>query len=704
MVIKKSIEIGGKTLTVESGKMAKQADGSVLVSLEDTMVLVTVVAATEAREGMDFFPLSVEYREKYYAAGKIPGGFFKREARPSEKEILASRLIDRPIRPLFPKDFTNETQVIANVLSMDKENEADVLAGFGVSVALGLSDVPFNGIIASIRIARVGGEHIIYPTIEQVKEADLELIVSGSADSIMMVEGEAKEVSEEELQAAIIAAHDAIKKLIDFQKEIFAEKKVEKREVVLKELPQGLEQKVSSATLKPIAEAITTIQEKKERRSKINDITTKIIEELIEEYPESERSIKEIIHDIEKVEVRKMILSKKIRLDGRGPADIRDISCEVGLLPRAHGSALFTRGQTQSLGVVTLGSKRDEQIIDNIDTEYKKDYMLHYNFPPFCTGEAKPMRGTSRREIGHGNLAERAIKPMMPKDGEFPYTVRVVSEVLESNGSSSMASVCSGSLALMDAGVPIKAPVAGIAMGLIKEGDDVAVLSDILGDEDHLGDMDFKVAGTSKGITAVQMDIKIDGISNEIMKTALSQAKEGRAHIMGKMMEALSESRVDISPYAPKIHTMKIAQDKIGTVIGPGGKMIRSIVEETGVEINIEEDGTVMIAALDGPSAEKAIKIIEGLTEEAVVGKAYRGKVRRIRDFGAFVEILPGKDGMVHISEVDIKRIGKVTDVLKEGDEIDVIVKTIAPDGKIALSRKMFLLQQEENIKDKKSE
>lgn len=702
MIIKKSIEINGKTLTVESGRMAKQADGSVLVSLEDTMVLVTVVAATEAREGLDFFPLSVEYREKYYAAGKIPGGFFKREARPSEKEILASRLIDRPIRPLFPKDFQNETQVIANVISMDKENEADVLAGFGVSVALGLSDIPFEGIIASVRIARVNGEHIVYPTITQVAESDLELIVSGSADSIMMVEGEAKEVSEEELQEAIIAAHDAIKKLVVFQKEIFKEKQVEKREVAAKVLPAGLEDKVIKAVQKGISSAVA-IQEKKERRSEIKDITAKTIEELADEYPESEENIKDIIHDVEKTEVRKMILEKNIRLDGRKPSDIRDISCEIGILPRAHGSALFTRGQTQSLGVVTLGSKSDEQIIDNIEGDYKKNYMLHYNFPPFCTGEAKPMRGTSRREIGHGNLAERAIKPVMPEDGTFPYTIRIVSEVLESNGSSSMATVCSGSLSLMDAGVPIKAPVAGIAMGLIKEGNDVAVLSDILGDEDHLGDMDFKIAGTEKGITAVQMDIKIDGISNEIMKSALKQAKEGRSHIMGKMKAALSEPRTDISPYAPKIHTLKIAQDKIGTVIGPGGKMIRSIVEETGVEINIEEDGTVLIAALDGPSAAKAIKIIEGLTEEAVVGRAYKGKVRRIRDFGAFVEILPGKDGMVHISELDINRTNKVTDIIKEGDEIDVIVKTVAPDGKIALSRKMFLLQQDEE-KDKVKE
>lgn len=696
MIIRKTIEIGGKKLTVETGRMAKQADGAALISLNDTYVLVTVVASHQARENQDFFPLSVEYREKYYATGKIPGGFFKREARPSDKEILSSRLIDRPIRPLFPKGFMNETQVIANVLSMDKENDADVLAGFGSSVVLGLSDVPFEGIIATLRIARVNGEFIIFPTIKEVEESEIELVVSGSEDSIMMVEGEAREVSEEELQKAIETAHEAIKKLVAFQKEIFAEIKVAKREVVAVELPEGLEEKVTSMVKEDISTAIR-IKEKKERRSAIDDVESRIIESLQEEYPESEDTIKNIIHDVEKELVRKMILDEKIRLDGRGPEDIRDITCEVGVLPRTHGSALFTRGQTQSLGIVTLGSKTDEQIVDEIAGEHKKSYMLHYNFPPFCTGEAKPIRGTSRREIGHGNLAERAIRAVMPD--EFPYTVRVVSEVLESNGSSSMATVCSGSLSLMDTGVPIKNAVAGIAMGLIKEDDKVAILSDILGDEDHLGDMDFKVAGTSKGITAVQMDIKIAGISSVIMSSALRQAKEGRMHIMAKMNEVLSEPRKELSPYAPKIFKFKIPVDKIGTVIGPGGKTIRGIIEQTDVQIDIEEDGTVVIASPDGESATKAKGIIEKLTEEAQEGKTYKGIVKRVRDFGAFVEILPGKDGMVHISELDVVRTNKVTDVVKEGDEIEVIVKSISPDGKIALSRKM-LIQQEQKKKE----
>jgi polyribonucleotide nucleotidyltransferase len=691
MIISKSIEIGGKTLTVESGRMAKQADGAALIRLNDTMVLVTVVAAQEAKENMGFFPLTVEYREKYYATGKVPGGFIKRESRPSEKEILAARLIDRPIRPLFPKDFMNETQVIANVLSMDKENDADVLAGFGTSVALGLSDVPFEGILATVRIARVNGEFLIYPTLKEAAESDIVLIVSGSEDSIMMVEGEAKEVSEDDLQKTIETAHEAIKKLVTFQKEIFAEKAVPKREVVPVELPQGLQEKVTSLAKSEIISAIK-IREKKERRMAIKDAENKVIEALLEEYPETEGTIKDIIHDIEKDEVRKMILDDNVRLDGRGLADIRDITCEVSVLPRTHGSALFTRGQTQSLGVITLGSKSDEQIVDGIEGDYKKNYMFHYNFPPFCTGEAKPIRGTSRREIGHGNLAERAIRPVMPK--EFPYTVRIVSEVLESNGSSSMASVCSGSLSLMDTGVPIKSAVAGIAMGLIKESNKVAILSDILGDEDHLGDMDFKVAGTSAGITAVQMDIKIAGISSEIMHKALQQAKEGRLHIMSKMNEVLAEPREELNKYAPKIFKFQISVDKIGTVIGPGGKTIRSIIEQTDVQIDIEEDGTVIIASPDGESADKAKSIIEKLTEEAKEGKTYKGVVKRIKDFGAFVEILPGKDGMVHISELDIARTNKVTDVVKEGDEIDVVVKSIGPDGKIALSRKMFLQQQ----------
>jgi len=699
MYLKKSIEIDGKSISFETGKLAKQADGAVVVQLGDTLVLVTAVSAHEAKKDMGFFPLTVEYREKYYAAGRFPGGFFKREARPSEKEILAARLIDRPIRPLFPDNYRNETQIIANVFSLDRENDADVLAGIGSSVALGLSDIPFAGVIATVRVARVNDRFIIFPTVSEVEESDLELIVAGSADSIMMVEGEASEVGEEDLLQAIDAAHEAIKKLIAFQIDFFKEAgAAEKRDVEQPEIPEGLLEAVEKLGHAGIKAAVR-IQEKKERRTALSAVTDEVLAALEEEYPECEGYIKDMLHDIEKNEVRSMILDESLRLDGRKPDEIRPISCEIGLLPRAHGSALFTRGQTQSLGVITLGSGSDEQIIDTVSNEYKKQYMLHYNFPPFCTGEAKPIRGTSRREIGHGNLAERAIKPILPSHDDFPYTIRIVSEVLESNGSSSMATVCSGSMALMDAGVPVKSPVAGIAMGLIKEGDKVAVLSDILGDEDHLGDMDFKVTGTAEGVTAVQMDIKIDGISREIMQRALEQANKGRAHIMGEMAKAINTSHEEMSEFAPKIVSFKIKVDKIGTVIGPGGKTIRGIIEETGVQIDIDEDGTVRIASPDSAAAAKARDIVDGLTAEPEVGKAYRGKVKRIRDFGAFVEFLPGKDGMVHISELDLTRTAKVTDVCKEGEMMDVVVKHVAPDGKVALSRKMYLQmkQKEQN-------
>lgn len=694
MIVRKTIEINGKTLILETGKMAKQANGAVLVTYGDTSVLVTAVAAEEPNENVDFFPLTVEYREKFYSTGRIPGGFIKREGRPSEKEILSARLIDRPIRPLFPDDFQNETQIIANVLSMDREHDADVLAGLGSSAALGLSDIPFDGIIATVRIARVNGELIVYPTLSQVEQSDIELVVAGSEESIMMVEGQANQVAEADLLNVINTAHDSIKKLCALQKELFEGIAEQKREVIAKEVPEGLNEKVASIVTDGILQGIR-IQEKKSRRKAIKETVSKAIEELQEEFPESEKMIKNICGKIEKEAVRKMVLDESVRLDGRGLDEIRPISCEIGILPRTHGSALFTRGQTQSLGIITLGSKGDEQIVDSIEGESKKNYMLHYNFPPFSTGEAKPIRGVSRREVGHGNLAERALKPVIPEES-FPYTIRIVSEILESNGSSSMATVCSGSLALMDAGVPVTGAVAGIAMGLIKEEDKVAVLSDILGDEDALGDMDFKVAGTKNGITAVQMDIKISGISSELMERALNQAREGRLHIMSEMDKAIAEARAEMSPYAPKIFDFKIPVDKIGTVIGPGGKTIRGIIEQTDVEINIEEDGTVVIASSDSAAAEKARGIIERLVEEPVVGKAYKGKVKRIRDFGAFVEFLPGKDGMVHISELDTNRTAKVTDIVKEGDDIDVVVKSIAPDGKIALSRKMYLLQQQE--------
>ena len=700
MVIKKSIELEGKTLSIETGKMAKQADGAVLVRYGDTMVLVTAVAAEESDVERDFFPLSVEYREKTFSAGKIPGGFIKREGRPSEKEILSARLIDRPIRPLFGDDFSAETQVIANVLSMDKENDADVLAGLGSSAALVISDIPFNGPIATVRVARINDGFVVNPTISQLEEADLELVVAGSEESIMMVEGEAKEVSESTLLEAIAYAHTAIRKLIDLQKEILKEMNVVKREVTPKAYPEGLEEKVIELGEAGVAAAVR-IQEKGERRKALKAVKAEVIEKLAEDYPETDRAIGAILHDVEKEKVRSMIVNEHLRLDGRGLTDIRPISCETTLLPRAHGSALFTRGQTQALGVVTLGSKSDEQIIDALEGESKKNYMLHYNFPPFCTGEAKPIRGVSRREIGHGNLAERALKPVLPDNDSFPYTIRIVSEVLESNGSSSMATVCAGSMSLMDAGVPTKSAVAGIAMGLIKEGDSIAVLSDILGDEDHLGDMDFKVAGTAEGITAVQMDIKIDGISEEIMAKALEQAKAGRAHIMGKMNEAIAQPRTDISDWAPRILEIKIPVEKIGAIIGPGGKTIRSIIETSGpdVDINIDDEGKILISSPNVEGAKKALSIIEGMVEEPKMGVVYKGTVKRVKDFGCFVEFMPGKEGMVHISELEIGRTNKVSDVVKEGDTIDVMVKSIGNDGKIALSRKAFLLKQQKEEK-----
>ncbi|MEJ2542520.1 MAG: polyribonucleotide nucleotidyltransferase [Calditrichaceae bacterium] len=694
MHISKSIELNGKTLTIETGKLAKQANGAVVVRYGDTMVLVTAVAAEDANEYRGFFPLSVEYREKTYSAGKIPGGFIKREGRPSDKEILTARLIDRPIRPLFPDNFIFETQVIANVLSLDKENDPDVLAGLGASAALVISNIPFDGPIATVRVIKLNGEYIVNPDIEKIASAEMELVVAGSEESIMMVEGEAKEVSEADILEAIDTAHETIKKLTALQRELMAEITVEKRSVDEVELPEGLEEKVSKLSLDKIKQAIT-VTEKSERRQVLKSMKDTILEELEEEYPESERIISTLLHDLEKVEVRSMMLNDKKRLDGRGYTDIRPITCETGLLPRAHGSALFTRGQTQALGVVTLGTKADEQIIDAVEGESRKKYTLHYNFPPFCTGEAKPIRGVSRREIGHGNLAERALKPILPINDSFPYTIRIVSEVLESNGSSSMATVCAGSLSLMDAGVPVRNSVAGIAMGLIKENDKIAILSDILGDEDHLGDMDFKVAGTEKGITAVQMDIKISGISRNIMASALDQAREGRVFILSKMSEAIDAPKPEISRWAPRIIEWYVPIDKIGGIIGPGGKTIRSIIEKTGVVIDIDDDGKVTIASPDVNAVEEAEAIVKGMIEEPEVGKAYKGTVKRVKDFGCFVEFMPGKEGMVHISELELARTNKVSDVVKEGDTIDVVVKAVGNDGKIALSRKMYLKQME---------
>ncbi len=698
MFVSKSVQIGNKTLTIETGKLARQADGAVTVRYGDTMVLVTAVASQEAREDIDFFPLSVEYREKTYAAGKIPGGFFKREGRPSEKEILSARLIDRPIRPLFPDNFKSETQIIATIISMDKGNDADVLAAVGASTALGISDIPFEGPIASVRVGKLDGQLIVNPTISDIDKCSIEFIVAGSEDSIVMVEGEAKEISEEEMLEAIKFAHEEIKKIIALQKELISEVGKPKREIEDVEYPDNIEKNVEKISLKKLQDAIL-IQDKKERRDSIKEIKKEVQDQLAEEYPENEGLIAELLYDLENKETRSMMLKKSIRLDGRKPDEIRDITCEVGYLPRTHGSAIFTRGQTQSLGTTTLGTRLDEQLIDALEgTSYKK-YMLHYNFPPFSTGEAKPMRGTSRREIGHGNLAERALKPVLPQDNTFPYTIRIVSDVLESNGSSSMATVCSGSLSLMDAGVPVKSAVAGIAMGLIKEDKDIMILSDILGDEDHLGDMDFKVAGTKEGITAIQMDIKIKGISYEIMESALEKAKAGRLHILDVMDKTINEPRAELSQYAPRIQTIKVPMDKIGMVIGPSGKTIKKIIEETGVSIDIDDDGTTKIASEDVEAVNKAINIVNALVKDPEIGEYYKGTVKKVTNFGAFVEILPGKEGLIHISEIDIARTNNVTDVLNVGDLVDVIVKKIDAEGKIGLSRKEYLLKnkQEQN-------
>jgi polyribonucleotide nucleotidyltransferase len=692
MIVTKSIPIGKQTLTIETGRLARQADGAVTVRYGDTIVLVTVVAETEIKEQKDFLPLSVEYREKSYAAGKIPGGFFKREGKPSEKEILSARLIDRPVRPLFPEDYRLETQIMATVISMDKDNDADVLAAVGASTALCISDIPFNGPIALVRVGNKDGQFIINPTLSEVDHCNLELVVAGNEESIVMVEGEAREVSETELLDAIKFAHAEIVKIVKLQNELVQEVGKPKRTLIVPEVPADLSDKIEQTARPKIKEAIR-IREKQERRKAINLMTEELKKAVELEFPESESTVTALVYEIEKEETRGMMLGESIRLDGRREKEIRPITCEVGYLPRAHGSALFTRGQTQSLGTVTLGTKIDEQLIDALEGESYKAYMLHYNFPPFSTGEVKPIRGTSRREVGHGNLAERAFKPILPSEADFPYTIRIVSDILESNGSSSMATVCSGSLALMDAGIPVRTAVAGIAMGLIKENDKIMILSDILGDEDHLGDMDFKIAGTSQGITAVQMDIKIKGLSYDIIATALQQAREGRFHILQVMNQTLGASRKELSRLAPRIEIIRLPIDKIGAVIGPGGKTIKSIIDQTGVKIDIDPDGSTVIASEQVENLQRAKNMIMLLVKEPGVGEHYKGTVRRITNFGAFVEIAPGKEGMIHISEMDIGRVNKITDVLNIGDSVDVLVKRIDAEGKIGLSRKEYLLK-----------
>ena len=693
----RNISIGRQTLSLETGRLAKQADGAVIVRAGDTMVLVTACASPAAREGIDFLPLTVDYREYTYASGRIPGGFFKREGKPSEKEVLTSRLIDRPIRPLFPSGWRHETQIIALVLSADSENDSDVLAITGASAALALSSIPFTRSIAGVRVGHVDGEFVINPTFEQRKRSRLDLIVAGSKDAIVMVEAGAKEVTEEEIVQALELAHAAIRDIVAGIDALASETgKPQKAPVSKKEIGKEFYREVEEKVLVPLTEAMR-IRGKLENYSRVDQVLDDLIASLPDGEVERRVEAKAIFKELKEKVLRGEILEHGKRLDGRAFDEIRPIAIEVGVLPRVHGSAVFTRGETQALVTATLGTAEDQQKIEMVDGEQWKRFMLHYNFPPFSVGEVAFLRGPGRREVGHGALAERALAPMIPAEDKFPYTVRVVSDILESNGSSSMASVCGGALAMMDAGVPLQAPVAGVAMGLVMDEQTgrYAVLSDIAGAEDHYGDMDFKVAGTADGITALQMDIKVSGITTEIMRKALEQARRGRLFILEKMAATLAVPRAGVSTYAPRIVTIRIPVDKIRDVIGPGGKMIRSIIERTGVKIDVEDDGRVNVASADETSAAKAIAIIQELTATPELNKTYMGKVQRITDFGAFVEIMPGLDGLLHISEIAHYRVKEVRDELKEGDQVMVKVINIDPSGKIRLSRKA-LLQPEE--------
>ena len=688
---KVEIDIDGKLISIEAGDLARQAGGAVIVRQGDTMLLVTATMAGQAREGIDFFPLTVDYREKTYAAGKIPGNFFRREARPGDIETLTCRLIDRPIRPLFPKAFKNETQVVALVISHDQINPPDVNAITGASAALMISDIPFETPIAGARISRVDGKLIFNPTYEDTANSDLNLVMAGTADGIVMVEAGANEASEDDMMAALEFGHERIKQLIEIQIKLRGLLGKEKLVVEAPQVDEELKSKIHEKTAAKLTEAMQ-ISGKHERSDTIKQIREDFKAELSpEELDEKAGAIKELFHDLEKDIVRNLVLDKHYRVDGRGLADVRPITIQVGYLPRVHGSAVFTRGETQALVSTTLGTASDEQRIDSLEYKGTKSFFLHYNFPAFCTGEVKFLSGPGRREIGHGMLAERSLIPILPDKDKFPYTIRIVSEILESNGSSSMASVCGGSLSLMDAGVPIKAPVAGIAMGMIKDGDRVAILSDILGSEDHLGDMDFKVTGTLKGINALQMDIKIGGLSHDLMAKALEQAKEGRLHILGEMDKALQSPREEMSQYAPRIVTITVPKDKIRDVIGPGGKVIREIIDKTGVSIDINDDGVVSIASTDEDSAKRAIEFVQNLVQEVEIGKIYLGKVKKIVDFGAFVEIFPGTDGLVHISQICDRRIKNVSDEIQEGDEIKVKVIDVDQQGRVKLSRKEAL-------------
>ncbi|MBS4194031.1 polyribonucleotide nucleotidyltransferase [Lederbergia citri] len=692
-----SMDWAGRPLTVEIGQLAKQASGAALIRYGDTAVLSSATASKDAKS-VDFFPLTVNYEERLYAVGKIPGGFIKREGRPSEKAILASRLIDRPIRPLFADGFRNEVQVVSIVMSVDQNCSSEMAAMFGSSLALSVSDIPFEGPIAGVVVGRIDGEFIINPTVEQMENSDINLTVAGTKDAINMVEAGANEVPEEIMLEAIMYGHEEIKKLIQFQEEIVSKIGKEKREVILYEVDADLDAEVRNMCEKALIEAIQ-VEEKHAREDAIQAVKDKVIEDFSEREnieDDTIKQVKQILGNLVKEEVRRLITVEKIRPDGRKPDEIRPLSSEVRLLARTHGSGLFTRGQTQALSICTLGALGDVQILDGLGIEESKRFMHHYNFPHFSVGETGPIRAPGRREIGHGALGERALEPVIPNEVDFPYTIRLVSEVLESNGSTSQASICASTLAMMDAGVPIKAPVAGIAMGLVKSGEHYTVLTDIQGMEDHLGDMDFKVAGTEKGVTALQMDIKIEGLSREILEEALMQAKHGRMHILESMLETIKEPRKQLSQYAPKILTLQINPDKIRDVIGPSGKQINKIIEETGVKIDIEQDGKIFIASADEEMNVKAKKIIEDLVREVEVGQIYLGKVKRIEKFGAFVELFPGKDGLVHISQLAEERVNKVEDVVSIGDEILVKVTEIDNQGRVNISRKAVLKEQKE--------
>lgn len=692
-----SCDFGGRPITIETGRLAKQADGSVLVTYGETVVLVTAVSNKKPKPGQSFFPLTVDYAEKYYAAGKFPGGFFKRENRPSNDATLIARLIDRPIRPLFPEGYLNDTQVVCSVLSVDQENDPEIAASLGASAALTISDIPFAGPTAAVRIGRVNGKYVINPTLKQLEESDMEVLIAGTEGAIMMVEGGAQEVPEAELLEGILEGHRSLKPIIEMQRKLREMVGHEKRAFTPAPVDEALKKGLHDFAHARVTKAFA-IKAKHERRDTLNAIHAEANAKLLAGVSDAEKGAKEKelggLFELLSYNVMREMVLNGTRLDGRTTTTVRPIECEVGILPRTHGSGLFTRGETQVLSVLTLGTKDDEQMVDPLRSpSTTRKFMLHYNFPPFSVGEAGMSRGPGRREIGHGALAERAIKAMLPNPDKFPYTVRLVCETLESNGSSSMGSVCASSMALMEGGVPFQKPVAGIAMGLIKEGERVAVLTDILGDEDHLGDMDFKVAGTKDGVTAIQMDIKIEGVNEAIMRQALKQAFDGRIHILGEMAKAITTPNADINKNAPRILTMTIKQDKIRDVIGSGGKVIRGIIESTGAKIDINDDGVINIASADLEAARKAIAIIESIVEEVQVGKIYTGKVKKIMDFGAFVEVTPGNDGLLHISEITHDRIRAVTDVLKEGDVIDVKVLDVDRQGKMRLSRKVLLDQ-----------